>query len=975
MIWPTSTARAVTLPPIAHGPDSLEDQILSVEVCKGGYYLAVITRKTLYIYRPKPLSAVAVYVRSQKSLERHGNNQSVHIRPDGAIISVTTVLGSVLLFHVAPSTSSIEVCQFTPAKTADSSTHGDGGGHLEPMPGPGESAGVRDISLSYAGAIHFEGGLLHLLALEEGLFAVTPNDSITIVRWPKNKDLVQASNGSGQLIDINTNTESSRIHKIRLQDIGWLERDDPIGHIVHSKAMSIFAFVTNSGRVYTAITVPDTPAQAHGAHGAQSTAGGQQGESAHGSGHTRQSSVSSTHHHQHRRTRSRSSTSAIVTLDGHLLHAPSGGHEDSEATTTAINARFSVVAVGCKRGSIYLYNIRDYSGTSVLIRTIYPPASSPGPILVMRWSPDGNALLVGYESGWALFSVYGMLTASTLLSNKEQKLKESWLGGISNASWSFTGDIVFMIPKSREKMWLLNMLKWSACGNYTQDNLQRPVLFTDTKMILYRGQEQRDFTTIDRDALLWLHVNIPPSYLADNWPIRYVSSSPDGRYIAVAGVRGLTHYSLYSGRWKLFAEEYMDREFTVRGGMLWYGHILIAAVDTEHSHEIRLYSREGDLDPARIMFSIEFPQAILKICAINDLLLVYRYDNVLSHFRIIQHHDQHNAISLELESEISFAGVIQSPARVRSLSSFLSGTTSRRVSASNTTLLMLVDGMLVLLKPVANVNSSVTYTKTVLHSHIEYCTLTTWDDGLETRNILWAFDGKDMLVWLWDVAKDRDATNYPPTVVPVEAYPLAVLLDKGIITGLESDAVLPREASFTYFKHFCSTQLFVPFVLESYLRQDRERKALRVARDYQSLSYFPHIMEMLLYRGVVDTDRSDENHAKLLTGAAHLVNQFPEMLDVVVGCTRKIELTYWKGLFDALGSQPEELFEKCIALGKLKTAAGYLIVIHSMDIVEKSDSNQYTSRLFKLAYDKGDWDLCRELARFVTAIDRKYYYC
>lgn len=79
---------------------------------------------------------------------------------------------------------------------------------------------------------------------------------------------------------------------------------------------------------------------------------------------------------------------------------------------------------------------------------------------------------------------------------------------------------------------------------------------------------------------------IPQSYLATNWPVRYSCLSPDGRFIAVAGRRGLVHYSSTSGHWKLFADELQEQAFTVKGGLLWFHHVLIAAVDVKNTYQV-----------------------------------------------------------------------------------------------------------------------------------------------------------------------------------------------------------------------------------------------------------------------------------------------------------------------------------------------------------------------------------------------------
>lgn len=49
-----------------------------------------------------------------------------------------------------------------------------------------------------------------------------------------------------------------------------------------------------------------------------------------------------------------------------------------------------------------------------------------------------------------------------------------------------------------------------------------------------------------------LHCQVHPGYLASNAPLRHVSTSRAGTYVAVAGSRGLAVYSRPTNRWRLF---------------------------------------------------------------------------------------------------------------------------------------------------------------------------------------------------------------------------------------------------------------------------------------------------------------------------------------------------------------------------------------------------------------------------------------
>ena len=125
---------------------------------------------------------------------------------------------------------------------------------------------------------------------------------------------------------------------------------------------------------------------------------------------------------------------------------------------------------------------------------------------------------------------------------------------------------------------------------YVQDNTQYAFLQMDDRVLVYRGADQPDMSVINPEADVWQHIKVPQNYMSANWPIRYSSLSADGRLIAIAGRRGLVHYSSTSGRWKIFTDERQEQAFTVKGGLLWFHHVLIAAVEVAGGHQVRIRS-------------------------------------------------------------------------------------------------------------------------------------------------------------------------------------------------------------------------------------------------------------------------------------------------------------------------------------------------------------------------------------------------
>ena len=114
----------------------------------------------------------------------------------------------------------------------------------------------------------------------------------------------------------------------------------------------------------------------------------------------------------------------------------------------------------------------------------------------------------------------------------------------------------------------------------------------------------------------------------------------------------------------------------------------------------------------------------------------------------------------------------------------------------------------------------------------------------------------------------------------------------------------------------------------------------------------------------VDSAPSPDN--ALLPSVLSFLSSFPDYLDILVQCTRKTEVRSWRTLFKYL-PPPQELFEESLQKGLLKTAGGYLLVLHTFEEIDSS--SEQCVRLLQRAKEAGDWGLCKELARFLMALD------
>jgi RAB6A-GEF complex partner protein 1 len=146
--------------------------------------------------------------------------------------------------------------------------------------------------------------------------------------------------------------------------------------------------------------------------------------------------------------------------------------------------------------------------------------------------------------------------------------------------------------------------------------------------------------------------------------------------------------------------------------------------------------------------------------------------------------------------------------------------------------IFLVDGKLVLFQPSTTGGGELKYEMRVISLNVEYYILIRdqplldgslkgdetppspagdgpangANQGHGLRDSLWVFDGNDMRVWIdvQDILRSAPtelARDLPPSVqVPVDFYPLSILLSRGVVLGIEPDLVQRRDINYAYFK-------------------------------------------------------------------------------------------------------------------------------------------------------------------------------
>jgi RAB6A-GEF complex partner protein 1 len=666
--------------------------------------------------------------------------------------------------------------------------HVGGPGHAAPDDiywGAGEGLGVKDVSVRFRMVIKVDAGIESALALDEELVVATRKPAaVQCIRWTPDKE-------GGQ-----TSTEI-------LSRMPWLEKKVTIRDMTHDRPMNLSTWITSDGRAYAV--------QRNATEGMKV-----EGE-------------------------------PKKLFRGYCFHVPEA--EEDQAVRAVINARFSLVAVGCADGTIHVYSARDYSGNIPPSHKHKLPVSrsTSGALTALTYSPDGYCLFAGFEKGWATWSVYGKALSHSFGADVSlvSDSTEAWISGICDASWVGGAPEILLVSPEHEAIWLLEMARSAVTGCYSSANLFRTVLQRTASIMIYRGYDLPDLTSISAEPFLWHTALIPATYLLNQWPIRCTITSADGRYIAVAGRRGLAHYSVSSGRWKTFANEDMENEFQVRGGMAWYQNVLVAAVEgANKTHELRLLSRDAALDATQYLHVQAMPAPVVLITPSGeDSLLVYTYDNLLYHFVFAP---VNSSVRLIQVGQIAFHGIVRSPARVRGLSwvlpetQLVDGDPSQDVALAS--VLFLVDGKLVLLRPSMTDEGQLKYDMRVVSHSVEYHACmrdqpfmaglgdgpgngrknsliegTAAGNGQTIQDSLWIFEGNELKMWpdmesvLSAVSGEAYHHELPPTVsVPVDFYPLSILMGKGVVLGVEPDLVQRRDVSFSYFRFSIRVRSFHP---------------------------------------------------------------------------------------------------------------------------------------------------------------------
>ncbi|KAL0907352.1 hypothetical protein M5K25_021756 [Dendrobium thyrsiflorum] len=670
---------------------------------------------------------------------------------------------------------------------------------------------------------------------------------------------------------------------------------------------------------------------------------------------------------------------------------------------TSIASEQQILAVGCSRGVVELYDLAD-STSCLRTVSLYDWGYSmedTGPVTCINWTPDNYAFAVGWKfRGLAVWSVSGcrlMCTIrqtgvssaqSPMVKTNQEVRSEPLMGGTALLHWDEYGYKLYAVEESSsDKILAFSFGKYCLNRGLSGTTYIRQILYGEDRVLIVQSD--------DNDELKILHLNLPVSYISQNWPVLHVVASKDGTYLAVAGLHGLILYDLRHKRWRFFGDVTQEQKIECKG-LLWMGKIIILCnfIDSSNTYELLFFPRYH-LDQSSLLFRKPLLGKPIIMDVFQDYILItYRpFDVHIFHVKVSGELSPTSAPYLQLSTvrELSIMTAKSHPASMRFIPDLtIGGKLKDSLSSSNILghqpsrcLILRTNGELSLL----DLDDG---HEQVLTNSVELFWVTCGHSE-EKENLIeevsWLDYGhRGMQVWYpspgADPFKQEDFFQLDPELeFDREVYPLGLLPNAGIIVGVSQRMSFTAGTEFPCYEPCPQAQTILHCLLRHLLQRDKSEEALRLAYLSAEKHHFSHCLEWLLFT-VFDAEISRQSSNKihlsastkssscsLLEKTCDLIKNFPEYLDVVVSVARKTDGRHWADLFTAAG-RSTELFEECFQRRWYRTAACYILVIAKL---EGPAVSQYCAlRLLQATLDESLYELAGELVQFLLRSGREY---
>ncbi|KAI3444513.1 hypothetical protein Pfo_001178 [Paulownia fortunei] len=674
-----------------------------------------------------------------------------------------------------------------------------------------------------------------------------------------------------------------------------------------------------------------------------------------------------------------------------------------EVECASVAPEQQILAVGTRKGAVELYDLADSASLirSVSLHDWGYSVEDTGPVNCIAWTPDNSAFAVGWKlRGLTVWSVSGCRLMSTIrqiglssvsspVVKPNQDFKyEPMMGGTSLMHWDEHGYRLYAIEGgSSERIIAFSFGKCCLNRGVSGTTYVRQVIYGEDRLLIVQSE--------DTDELKILHLNLPVSYISQNWPVLHVAASRDGMYLAVAGLHGLILYDIRLKRWRVFGDVTQEQQIQCRG-LLWLGRIVVVCnyVDSSNTYELLFYPRYH-LDQSSLLCRKPLLAKPMVMDVYQDYLLVtYRpFDVHIYHVKLTGELSPSSTPDLQLSTvrELSIMTAKSHPAamhfipdqlpREHMLRSDISSSSDLLTREPARCLILRMNGDLSLLDLDDGRERELTHS-------VELFWVTCGQSEEKTNlieEVSWLDYGhRGMQVWYpspgVDPFKQEDFLQLDPELeFDREVYPLGLLPNAGVVVGVCQRMSFSACTEFPCFEPSPQAQTILHCLLRHLLQRDKREEALRLAHLSAEKPHFSHCLEWLLFT-VFDAEISRQNSSKnqaavanhttsLLEKTCDLIRNFPEYYDVVVSVARKTDGRHWADLFSAAG-RSTELFEECFQRRWYRTAACYILVIAKL---EGPAVSQYCAlRLLQATLDESLYELAGELVRFLLRSGREY---
>ncbi|XP_050203918.1 uncharacterized protein LOC126653956 [Mercurialis annua] len=676
-----------------------------------------------------------------------------------------------------------------------------------------------------------------------------------------------------------------------------------------------------------------------------------------------------------------------------------------DAVCTSVASDQQILAVGTKGGVVELYDLAE---SASLIRTVSLKdwgysVDSTGSVSCIAWAPDNSAFAVGWKlRGLTVWSVSGCRLMSTirqigLSSVSSPVIKpnqdcnyEPLVGGTSLMQWDEYGYKLFAIEEgSLERILAFSFGKCCLSRGVSGMTYVRQVIYGEDRLLVVQSE--------DTDELKILHLNLPVSYISQNWPVQHVAASKDGMYLAAAGLHGLILYDMRLKKWRVFGDITQEQKIHCKG-LLWLGKIVVVCnyIDSSNTYELLFYPRYH-LDQSSLLCRKPLLAKPMVMDVYEDHILVtYRpFDVHIFHVKLNGDLTPHQTPNLQLSTvrELSIMTAKSHPAAMRfipdqilredAFKNHISPSLDLSVREPARCLILRTNGELSLLDLDDGRERELT-------DSVELFWVTCGQSQEKTNlieDVSWLDYGhRGMQVWYpspgVDSFKQEDFLQLDPELeFDREIYPLGLLPNAGVVVGVSQRMSFSACTEFPCFEPSPQAQTILHCLLRHLLQRDKSEEALRLAQLSAQKPHFSHCLEWLLFT-VFDAEISRQSANKnqnsvlkhvgnysFLEKTCDFIRNFPEYLDVVVSVARKTDGRHWADLFTAAG-RSTELFEECFQRRWYRTAACYILVIAKL---EGPAVSQYCAlRLLQATLDESLYELAGELVRFLLRSGKEY---